>query len=149
MSGMRKLLQPVVLLWATVTVTLAYTGVKLVPQLVVLGLVLIVGGLQGLFWRKSWRRLLVAPLIVLMFLGASMVSFIQLGLWLFPPVTSDGHGLMPIGQTFVGIALGFAFCVLLCWLYFARFKPDERLETVWTMVTFVVLATAFLVDLFH
>jgi hypothetical protein len=146
---LRNLLQPIALLWATVVVTLAYTGVKLVPQLVVLGLVFVAGVLQGIFWRKSWRRYLAAPLIVIMFLGASLVSFIQLGLWLFPPVTPDGQGVMPIGQTFGGIALGFAFCVLLTWLYFARFEPDERLEAGWVVVTFAVLAVVVIADLLH
>lgn len=149
MPGMRRALQLIVLLWSTVVVTLAYTGVKPVPQLIVLGLVLVLGGLHGFFWGKAWKRYLLAPLIILMLLTASLVSFVQLGLWLFPPVTPEGRGVMPIGQTFGGIAIGFAFCVLLSWLYFARFKPDDRLEAAWTCITFAALAIAFFVDLLN
>lgn len=146
MTGMRKIPQTIALLWATMVLTITYASVKLVPQLAVLGLFLVVGGLQCIFLRKRFRRYLVAGLIVLSFLGASLVSFVQLGLWLFPPVTADGHGLMPIGQAFGGIAFGFAFCVLLTWLYFARFEPDERLELAWTIVSLLALAVAFVAD---
>ncbi len=143
---MKNLAHLIGLIWVTVALTLAYTGVKLIPQLVILGLIAVTGGLQGIFWEKAWRRYLVAPLIVLMILGASMVSFIQLGMWLFPPVTPDGHGVMAIGQTLGGIALGFLLCVLLSWFYFTRLKPDPRLEAIWVYITFVVLAVTFVVD---
>ena len=143
---MKNMAYLVVLIWATTAVTLASTETKPAVQLVILGLFIVIGGLQGIFWKKSWRRCPVAGLIVLMFLAASLVSFIQLGLWLFPPVTLDGHSVMPIGQTVGGIALGFVFCGLVSWLYFARLKPDPRAEAIWVYVTLVVLGIAFMID---
>ena len=145
---MRKLLPHLVLLWASVTVTLGYTGIKFVPQLVILGFVVISGILQGIFWRKSFRRYLVAPLLVLMILGASLSSFLKLALWLSPPVTADGHPVMAIGQSFFGIGVGFLFWVLLSWLYFARLKPDVRHEAAWVWVFSLALSVAFIVDYF-
>ena len=136
----------VALVWASTAVALTSVQTKPAAQLVVLGLFLVIGGLHGIFRKKAWGRYPVAGLIFLMFLGASLVSFIQLGLWLFPPVTPDGQSVMPVGQTFAGSVLGFLFCVLVSWLYFARLKPDPRAETIWVYVTFVVLGIAFTVD---
>ena len=134
------------LVWATTVVTLTIIEAKPAAQLVLLGLFVIICGLHGMFRKKAWKRYPVAGLVVLMFLAASLASFIQLALWLSAPVTPDGRPVMPIGQTFAGIASGSVFCVFVSWLYFTRLKPDPRAETIWVYITFAVLGIAFTVD---
>jgi len=136
------------LIWATAVVTIAGIGIKTGAQLFLLGALIIVCGMHGVFRKKAWRRYPVAGLIVLMFLAASLVSSIELSLWWFPPVTPDGLPVMPLGQTFGGIALGTVCCSILSWLYFARLKPNPRAEAIWVYATLAVLAIAFTVDYF-
>lgn len=146
MASVKKWGPLLALAWATVALTLVGVEAKPGAQLVVLGLFLAVGGLRGISRNQPWRRYPVAGLIVLAFLAASLISFIQLGLWLFPPVTPEGRPVMPMGQTVGGVVVGGLFCGLLCWLYFARLEPDPRSEVAWVYATLVVLAVAFTVD---
>ena len=56
---------------------------------------------------RSWPR---DALTVLLWLGCFVVSGIylctSLALWAWPPVTPDGHRVMPLGQVFIGIVSG-------------------------------------------
>ncbi len=56
---------------------------------------------------RSWPR---DALTVLLWLGCFVASGISLGTWLalhlWPPVTPDGHRVMPLGQVFIGIVAG-------------------------------------------
>ena len=56
---------------------------------------------------RSWPR---DGLTVLLWIGCFMVSGIYLCTWLalraWPPLTPDGHRVMPLGQAFIGIVAG-------------------------------------------
>jgi len=69
--------------------------------------------------------LLLGPALVL----ASATFWIALLLWSTPAVTSEGHGVMPIGQTFGGAILGVATGLALASRVFRaprRAPGDER-----------------------
>lgn len=137
-----------VLAWATAVVALALSQAKPAAQLFVLGLFIVLGGLQRLCANTGRKVYAAAALILVAFLAASLTAFIQLSLWLVPPFSPDGQSVMPIGQTFIGGALGAAFCVALSWLYFARLRPDPDREMNWVFVSSLIFGVVIAADYF-
>lgn len=137
-----------ILAWVTTVIALALSETKPAVQLFVFGLVVVLGGLLWLFPNKGWKRYPIVTLILFMFLAASLATFIQFGLWLFPPVSPDGQSVMPIGQTFIGGALGIAFFIVASWLYFARLRPDPKGEMMWVFITSLIFGIVLVVDYF-
>jgi hypothetical protein len=82
--------------------------------------------------ERSWPR---DVLTVVLWLGCFEVSGIYLfalfAIRMWPPLTSDGHPLMPIGQLFFGIAVGGAFGAAVAFLgslgYGRRDRRRERM----------------------
>ena len=119
-----------------------------VPPVLILALFILLGGLQWLFLTKGRKRYPVATLILFMFLAASLATFLQASLWLFPSVGPQGQSVMPIGQTVIGGTLGVAFCIVVSWLYFARLRPSPNGEMMWVLITSLILGAVFVVDYF-
>ena len=108
-------------------------------------LALVAGG-QVLSRGKAWNGRPVAGAILVVLLIASLVTCIQLVLGISPPVTHDERPVMPLGQIVAGSALGVAFWGGLSWLYFKRFRPESRVESIWLYATIAALAAATVID---
>ena len=78
--------------------------------------------------RSTARDLLSAALLLGCFEVSAMFLTTSLAMVLAPPVTSDGHHVMPMGQVLVGIAGGGVVGVVLTFLALRPRWRDRRLE---------------------
>ena len=125
---------------------IAFFGIKWIPQLIIAGVFGLVVALWSLFPQPRFRQFLLAPVIGLVFLASSMVCCIQVMLWISPAVTADGHVVMPLGQTALGLAFGVLLGILMTWFHFKRVKSAPRLQAVWISLLFLALAISLAVD---
>jgi hypothetical protein len=78
--------------------------------------------------RSTLRDILSALLLFGCFEVSAMFLLTSLAMVVAPPVTPDGHHVMPVGQAFVGLAGG---CIVGAVLTFVALRPrwrDRRLE---------------------
>jgi ammonia channel protein AmtB len=123
-----------------------FTHMKWLPQVCILGLFLLYALLHLCLVRSPSRHHLAVPLVVLLFAGSAVDLFIRLLLWLSPPVTSDGHPVMAIGQVFGGLLIGIIAAGLLTYFYFWKLGRDPKLEAWVVHIIGGILLIAFLAD---
>jgi hypothetical protein len=92
-----------------------FRHVKEIPQTAILGLF----ALNAI----SAARFTIAPALLSLLANAcaSILVWGRVLLWCFPPVTTDGHPVMAVGQTFFSLLLG-----ILCGLLITRWQLGTR-----------------------
>lgn len=135
----------VLLLVLAPPLVLLFLSMKLMPQLVTLGVLALHAILDVVLRGSAARRCVAVPLVLLFFLGALVALCIQALLWISPPVTADGHPVMAVGQVFLGALFGLVGAALLGYFYFKRLR-SARLEPILLHAIGAALLVAFLVD---
>jgi hypothetical protein len=122
------------------TTVLLFSAMKLIPQLVAIGLFAMYAVLHAVVRAERSRRALAVPLLVVLFLAASWTIGVQGALWISPPRTPDGHPVMAIGQLFLGSVVAVLAAGVWCYVYFRRWIRNERLEAISIHVVGAALA---------
>jgi uncharacterized membrane protein YeaQ/YmgE (transglycosylase-associated protein family) len=76
------------------------------------------------------RDVLAAGLLAVLLLLGSAFVLVAFASWVAPPVTSDGHPVMAIGQTFLGSAGGVVAGAALTFVALRRRWRDRTLESI-------------------
>jgi hypothetical protein len=106
-------------------------SIKLAPILLAASL-FVVHGIASLALRRHERStprdILSAALLFGCFEVSAMFLLTSLALSIAPPVTPDGHPVMPIGQAFVGLAGGGVVGAVLTFIALRPAWRDRQLE---------------------
>lgn len=85
--------------------------------------------IMGLLLKDPIQDLMMKLIIFIVFTSASIIAVFLLAIWISPPVTPDGHPVMPLGQLFVSFPIGIVLSLIMCFLYFKKIRIDRKLES--------------------
>lgn len=84
--------------------------------------------------------------LILSFIIATITLLYTAAVWINPPLTPDGHRVMPLGQLFFSVPAGLLCSVLLSFVYFKKIRKEDRLEKIFFLYLTIALSISFIID---
>ena len=100
----------------------------------------------GYIVKDSIQNIIMNIFIFVLFLIAAIVISFSVAIWINPPITPDGHQVMPLAQLFFSVPVGSIFAIILSFVYFKKLRFAKQLEKHFLLLMTVALSIEFIID---